>query len=82
MYTRDLTQAADLISIHVGLSATASLPNHQGEMIIQLAMCHLLCCFHYGFANLFIQAILHIHLGSCQQQQFTIDYTLKKKWNT
>jgi hypothetical protein len=51
-------------------------------MIIQLAMCHLLCCFHYGFANLFIQAILHIHLGSCQQQQFTIDYMLKKKWNT
>ncbi len=36
----------DLIGIHVALGAAASLPNNQGEMVQQLALCHLCCCLH------------------------------------
>lgn len=62
----DSPVANDFIDVHVTLGARASLPNHQGEMVIQLTLVHLSGCLHDGVCKVGLKAvILLVHICTC-----------------
>ncbi len=65
----------DLIGIHVALSATASLPYHQREVVQKLAFCHLCCCLHHCIPNLRVQHLLidvDLHVEVCVREECSV----------
>ena len=60
----DASIGDDFVDIHVGLGATASLPHHQGEVIVQLPVNHLLRCRLDSLPQFGIQ-VSHLGVDGC-----------------
>jgi len=60
----DGTVGDDLVRVHVGLSARASLPDDKREMVVQLALDDFVSSLDDSVGDLWLEAVVEVSLSS------------------